>query len=72
MIADPEATQSNVPTEPTDADVALPVKRLTIDIPQTLHTAFKMDCSSRNTTMARDIRDWLVERYPDSQKRSAP
>ncbi len=39
------------------------VKRLTIDIPETLHRQIKVQCAMRGTTIADEIRDLLVQKY---------
>lgn len=40
-----------------------PVKRLTIDIPESLHRAIKSQTASRGTKMADEIRDLLLQKY---------
>ncbi|WP_142416977.1 hypothetical protein [Bartonella massiliensis] len=39
------------------------VKRLTIDIPETLHRLMKVSCASRGTKMADEIRELLSKKY---------
>lgn len=39
------------------------MKRLTIDIPLSLHTALKMDCASRGVKIADEVREFLISRY---------
>ena len=40
------------------------LKRLTIDIPMSLHIRIKTQCASRGTKMADEIRALLEERFP--------
>lgn len=39
------------------------MKRLTIDIPENLHRAIKMQCASRGTKIADELREILTNRY---------
>jgi ParG len=41
------------------------VKRLTIDIPASLHVRIKTQCASRGTKMTDAIRALLEERFPE-------
>ena len=41
------------------------IKRLTIDIPMSLHVRIKTQCASRGTKMADEIRALLEERFPE-------
>lgn len=45
------------------SDVTEPMKRLTIDIPLSLHTALKKDCAERGVKIANDVRDLLKQKY---------
>lgn len=40
-----------------------PMKRLTIDIPASLHRAIKMQTAQRGTKIADEVRELLSERY---------
>lgn len=40
-----------------------PMKRLTIDIPESLHRAIKMQCASRGAKIADEVRDLLLKKY---------
>ena len=40
-----------------------PMKRLTIDIPESLHRAIKMQTAQRGTKIADEVRELLTERY---------
>ncbi|WP_273789457.1 hypothetical protein [Bartonella sp. ML70XJBT] len=39
------------------------MKRLTIDIPETLHRLMKVSCASRGTKMADEVRELLAKKY---------
>ena len=41
-----------------------PTKRLTVDIPLSLHKRIKIECAIHNLNMADVIRDLLLERFP--------
>jgi hypothetical protein len=41
-----------------------PAKRLTIDIPESLHRRFKTACAMVNDNMADVVREMLEKRYP--------
>ncbi|MGP9680211.1 hypothetical protein ACT3TC_16450 [Halomonas sp. AOP27-A1-41] len=43
-----------------------PNKRLTIDIPASLHAKLKSDCAMRGRKMADEMRDLLIEKYGKS------
>ena len=40
-----------------------PMKRLTIDIPESLHRAIKMQCASRGAKIADEVRELLLKKY---------
>ena len=40
-----------------------PMKRLTIDIPASLHRAIKMQCASRGAKIADEVRELLLKKY---------
>lgn len=46
-----------------------PMKRLTIDVPVSLHQRIKIRCAMDGFKMADVIRDMLVERFPESGQR---
>ena len=46
---------------PPAADVKM--KRLTIDIPESLHRTIKSQCAMRGTKIADEVRDLLVQKY---------
>lgn len=49
------------PKPPAPAE---PMKRLTIDIPETLHTRTKAGCAQRGTKMADLVRELLEREFP--------
>jgi len=46
------------------ASAAEPVKRLTIDVPESLHTRIKLSCVQNRQNMADAVRQLLEERWP--------
>lgn len=38
-------------------------KRLTIDVPESLHRAIKMQCAERGTRIADEVRELLLQKY---------
>ena len=40
-----------------------PMKRLTIDVPMSLHRAIKSQCAMRGTKIADEVRELLVQKY---------
>ena len=49
--------------ENRNAGESEPMKRLTIDIPESLHRLIKGSCGSRGTKMADEIRELLTQKY---------
>lgn len=45
---------------------AEPMKRLTIDIPASLHRTIKTQCAMRGTKIADEVRDLLAHKYGTS------
>lgn len=39
------------------------MKRLTIDVPESLHKAIKTACATRGTKIADEVRELLIQRY---------
>ncbi len=39
------------------------MKRLTIDVPDSLHRAIKMQCAARGTKIADEVRELLAQKY---------
>lgn len=42
-----------------------PIKRLTVDMPQSLHRRLKTQCAIRGAKMADVVRALLMERFPE-------
>ncbi len=42
------------------------MKRLTIDVPESLHRAIKRQCADRGTKMADEVRELLIQKYGQS------
>ena len=42
---------------------AEPTKRLTLDLPESLHRKIKADCAMRGTKMAEELRELLIQKY---------
>lgn len=40
-----------------------PMKRLTIDVPESLHRAIKAQCAMRGTKIADEVRELLLQKY---------
>lgn len=40
-----------------------PMKRLTIDIPESLHRVIKAQCAMRGTKIADEVRELLLQKY---------
>lgn len=40
-----------------------PMKRLTIDLPESLHRAIKSQCATRGTKISDEIRELLLKKY---------
>lgn len=43
-----------------------PMKRLTIDVPESLHRAIKVQCAMRGTKIADEVRELLLQKYAQS------
>lgn len=44
-----------------------PNKRLTIDVPQSLHRAIKTQCASRGAMIADEVRELLMQKYGNTE-----
>ena len=53
--------ESRVPAEGPE-----PMKRLTIDVPASLHRAIKTQCAARGTKIADEVRELLMKKYGDT------
>ena len=50
--------ESRVPAEGPE-----PMKRLTIDVPESLHRSIKTQCAQRGTKIADEVRELLLQKY---------
>ena len=66
------AKPTNKPTAPAAdawvesraaADAPEPMKRLTIDVTESLHRAIKAQCAMRGTKIADEVRELLLQKY---------
>jgi hypothetical protein len=48
-----------------DKNVGQPMKRLTIDVPLSLHKRIKSQCAEQSTKMADAVRQLLEKRFPE-------
>jgi predicted HicB family RNase H-like nuclease len=53
------AARPELPAKPQE-----PTKRLTLDIPASLHRRLKVGCAERGITVAELVREMLDERFP--------
>ncbi|CCG09101.1 hypothetical protein [Pararhodospirillum photometricum] len=44
-------------------NVPEPMKRLTIDVPESLHRSIKTQCAMRGTKIADEVRELLLQKY---------
>lgn len=44
----------------------LPTKRLTVDVPETLHRRIKIQCAQHGVNMADVVRELLEQRFPQA------
>jgi len=49
--------------ESRDSGGGQDMKRLTIDVPSSLHRAIKTACASRGTKIADEVRELLIQKY---------
>lgn len=49
-----------------------PMKRLTIDVPLSLHKRIKSQCALHNLVMADEIRELLERRFPNTSEQGLP
>ena len=57
--------QTHKPTNVVNAAKSEPMKRLSIDLPVSKHTAFKTACSANNLKMAREIERFIDRRLKE-------
>jgi hypothetical protein len=61
----PPTTEIDNWVESRSPKIAEPMKRLTIDVPLSLHKRIKSQCALQNLVMADEIRALLEKRFPD-------
>lgn len=59
----PAPVDTWVESRAADEAVTEAMKRLTIDIPESLHRAIKSQCASRGAKIADEVRELLKEKY---------
>lgn len=47
----------------SDGTAPEPMKRLTIDVPESLHRTIKAQCAMRGTKIADEVRELLLQKY---------
>ncbi len=62
----PSLASADAWVESRNSDVKEPMKRLTIDVPESLHRSIKMQCAMRGTKIADEIREILLQKYSKS------
>jgi hypothetical protein len=51
----------------TTTDIPEAMKRLTIDVPESLHRAVKSQCAQRGTKIADEVRELLLQKYGNTE-----
>ncbi len=59
----PEMVDLWVDNRAEDHVVAEPMKRLTIDIPESLHRSIKAQCAMRGRKIVDEVRELLLQKY---------
>ncbi len=49
-----------------------PMKRLTLDVPLSLHKRIKSQCAAQNLAMVEEIRELLERRFPNTSEHGVP
>jgi hypothetical protein len=55
-----------VQNHPTERAASEPMKRLTIDVPASLHTRIKIGCTLRGRKIADELRELLDRHFPEN------
>ncbi len=58
-------------TEENQQRDAEPMKRLTIDVPASLHRRIKVQCAARDSNIADEVRALLEKHFPDPAEAGA-
>lgn len=61
-----ESGQDETPVENRSIDLSEGMKRLAIDIPETLHRKIKTKCSANGTRISDAVRELLVQKFEDN------
>lgn len=67
--ADAWVSGSAAGTDPAPKAVGEPTKRMTFDLPESLHRRVMLDCATNGVKMTTVIRQMLEERWPASEAR---
>ena len=59
----PDAVDSWVESRAVEQAVVEPMKRLTIDIPESLHRSIKSQCAMRGSKIVDEVRELLLQKY---------
>ena len=49
-----------------------PIKRLTVDMPASLHRRIKIQCAQQNLYLVQVIREFLEKRFPEQRDEQEP
>jgi len=63
--ATPDDWVSGQPPTPQREEKSEPMKRLTIDVPASLHRRIKIQCAARETKIADEVRSLLETHFPE-------
>lgn len=63
-VTSPRPSDGSEASQATDGKPIEPMKRFTIDVPESLHRRIKTACAQRGTRMADEIRDILNREFP--------
>ena len=59
----PDAVDSWVESRAVGEGMPEPMKRLTIDVPESLHREIKAQCAMRGAKIADEVRELLLQKY---------
>lgn len=63
-------TSTEAPAPATPATPTEETKRLTIDLPKSLHKAFKALCAEQDSSMVTEINNYIAQRVAESKSGS--
>lgn len=61
-----EEIKANAWVENRDSEEVEPTKRLTIDVPESLHREIKAQCAMRGTKIVDEVRELLLKKYTNN------